>query len=57
MENQRILNLLNEANKCKFATRKWNIFKDNSKTNYGIRNEIIYNKEVLRSNFYDCSDA
>ena len=50
MEHQKILNLLNEANDSKFATRKWNIVNDNSKPNYDTTNEITYNKEVLKSN-------
>ena len=29
MEHQKILNLLNEANNSKFATKKWNIANDN----------------------------
>ena len=34
MQHQKILKSLNEANDSKFATRKWNIVNDNSKTNY-----------------------
>ena len=41
MENQKILNLLNEANDSKFVTRKWNVANNNSKTNYGVEIEII----------------
>ena len=51
MEHQKILNLLNEADDSKFATRKWNIVNDNSKSNYDITNEITYNTEILKSNF------
>ena len=47
MEHQKLLNLLNEANEFKFVTRKWNIVSDNSKANYNIGNETIYNTEVL----------
>ena len=43
MEHQEILNLLNEASDCKFLTRKWNIANDQSESNYGAGNEIIYN--------------
>ena len=43
MKHQKILNLLNEANDSKFATRKWNTVNDNSKANYEDGNEIIYN--------------
>ena len=38
MEQQKILNLLNEASDSKFVTRKLNIVKDNSKTNCEERN-------------------
>ena len=48
---------MNEAHNFKFVTRKWNISNDNSNANYSVGNEIIYNTEDLRSNFYDYSDA
>ena len=57
MEHQKTLNLLNEAKDSKFATRKWNIFNGQSNANYDIRNEIIYNTEVLKSNLCDYNDA
>ena len=57
MEHQKILNLLNEANDSKFATRKWNIVNDNSIPNYDTTNEITYNTEVLKSNLCDYNDA
>ena len=57
MEHQKILNLLNEANYCKFMARKWNIVNDNSKSNYAAANEITYNTEILKSNLYDLNDA
>ena len=38
-------------------TRKWNIVNDQSNTKYSIGNEIIYNKEVLKSNLFDQNDA
>ena len=38
-------------------TRKWNIFNDNSKTNYGVGTEIIYKTKVLKSNLCDYNDA
>ena len=47
MEHKKILNFLNEANHSKFVTRKWNIFKFNSKANYDVGNEIIYNANVF----------
>ena len=57
MEHQKMLNLLNEASDSKFVTKKWNIVNDQSNTNYDIRNEIIYNTEVLKSNLCDYNDA
>ena len=57
MEHQKILNLLNEANNSKFVTRKWKIVNDNSKANYDAGNEIIFNIEILKSNFCDYSNA
>ena len=41
MEHQKILNLLNEPNHCKFVTEKWWIVNDQSNKNYGVGNEII----------------
>ena len=57
MEDQKILNLLNELNNSKFVTKKWNIVNDQSNANYDVGNEIIYNREVLKSNLCDHSDA
>ena len=57
MEHQKILNLLNEASNSKFVTRKWNIPNDQSYGKYGERNEIIYNTQVLKSNFCNYKDA
>ena len=57
MEQQKILNLLNEACDSNFVTRKWNIVDDNLKSNYNETNEITCNTEVLESNFYDYNDA
>ena len=37
--------------------RKWNIVNDNSKANYNVGNEIIYNTEVLKSNLCDYNDV
>ena len=34
-------------------TRKWSIVNDNSKANYRVGNEIIYNTYVLRSDLCD----
>ena len=57
MENQKILNLLNEASDFKFVTRKWNIVIDQSNVNYDVGNEIIYNTEVLKFNLCDYNNA
>ena len=57
MEHQKVLNLLNDANNSKIVGRKWKILNDNSKSNYGSGNEIIYNTEVLKSNLCDHNDA
>ena len=57
MEQQKILNLLNEASGSKLVTRKWNIVNDQSNANYDAGNEIIYNTDVLKSNLCDCNDA
>ena len=57
MEHQKILNLLNEADNSKFATRKWNIVNSNSKASYEEGNEITYNTEVSKSNLCDYNNA
>ena len=57
MEHQKIINLLNEANDSKFATKKWNIFNDQSNENYDAGNEIICHTEVLKSNRCDYNDT
>ena len=46
-----------EANDSKFVTRKWNIINNQPNTNYGVGNEIMYNREVLKSNLCDYNDA
>ena len=38
-------------------TRKWNIANDQSNVNYDVRNKIIYNTGVLKSNLSDYDDA
>ena len=57
MEHQKILNLLSETIDFKFMTRKWNMVNDQSNVNYDVRNEIICNTEVLKSNFCDYKDG
>ena len=57
MQQQKILNLSNEANNSKFATRKCNIDNDNQKASYKEGSGITYNKELLKSNLFDYSDA
>ena len=48
---------MNEANNSKFVTIKWNIVNDNAKANSGVRNEITYDTEVLKSNLCDYNNA
>ena len=57
MEQQKLLNLLNEANDSKFVKRKWNIFNNNSKSNHDATNEITYKTEILKSNLFDYNEA
>ena len=38
-------------------TKKRNIANNQSNANYGLGNEVIYNTEVLKSNFCDYNDA
>ena len=57
VEHQKALNLLNEPNDSKFASVKWNIVNDQSNANYDVGNEIIYNTEILKSNFCDYNNA
>ena len=52
-----MLNLNNEINDSKFATRKWNNVIDNSKSSYDATNEITYNTEILKSNLCDYNDV
>ena len=57
MEHQKILNLLNEASDSKFFSRNWNIVSDQSNMSYSVGNEVIYSREVLKSNLGDNNDA
>ena len=57
MEHQKIINFLNEADNSKFVARKWNIVNDNSISNHGAGNEMIYNTEVLKYNLCDYNEA
>ena len=50
MRYKKILNFLNDANDFKFVTRKCSTVNDNSNPNYGVRDQISYNTEVLKSN-------
>ena len=51
MEHQKLLNPLNEASDSRFLTRKSNIVNDQLNASYDIGNEVIYETEVLKSNF------
>ena len=50
MEHQNILNLLNKAINSKYIKSQWNIIND-------VWSEIIYNKEILKSNLCEYNDA
>ena len=56
MEQKRLLNLLNESIDSKFTTRNQKIANDQSNANYDVRNETIYNTEVLKYNLCDYKD-
>ena len=49
--------MLNEASDSIFLARKWNIANDQSKVNYDIGSETVYNTEVLKSNLCDYNNA
>ena len=49
--------MFKKAYDSKIVRRKWNIVNDNSKANYNVGNEIIYNTEVLKSNLCDYNNA
>ena len=38
-------------------TIKWNIVSDQSNANFDVRNEVIYNKNILKSNLCDYNEA
>ena len=48
---------MNKGNNSKFATRKWNIANEKSKSNFDSTNKITYNTEILKSNLCDDNDA
>ena len=57
MEYQNVLNLLNKESDSKFATWKWSIVNDQSNGNYDAGDKIIYDTEVLKSNFCHYNNA
>ena len=57
MEHQKVLNLLNRANDYKFVIRKLRFVNDQSKANYDVGKEIIYNTKVWKSNLCDYNDG
>ena len=57
MEHQKVLNLLNQPNNCKFVTKKCNIFNNIRKANYNAGNEIAYNTEILKFKLCDYNDV
>ena len=59
MKTQKILNLLNssEIEFSKFATKKWNVIRNESKGNYSHKNPIKFLTSSLKSsrcNYSDC---
>ena len=42
MEHQKILHLLKDASNSKFVVRKWNNVNNNTRKNYDVGSEIIY---------------
>ena len=63
METQEIINLLNDTGNesSRFATRKWNVIRDQNNTEYGERNEndssIKFETKVIKSSLCDYSDT
>ena len=51
------MNLLNKASHSQFVIRKWSFVNDQSHPKFDVRNEIIYNTEVLKYNLCDYNDA
>ena len=48
---------MDEPNDSKFATRKWNLDNDNSKVNYGVGDEINWNRGILKFNLCNYKDS
>ena len=46
-----ILDLLNKTSDSRFVTKKLNIVNDQSSANFNVGTKIIYNTEVLKSNY------
>ena len=57
MESQKLSKLLNKARDSTLVTKKWNIVKDPLYANCAVWNEIIYSKEVLKSNSFSFNDV
>ena len=59
METQMLVNLLNDTDNenSKFATKKWYVINDDSKSNYSQENEIKFLTRSLESSLCDYSDA
>ena len=57
MEHQKILNSMNGTGNSKFVTWNWNMGNDQSNTDYGVENEIIFNTEIIKSNLCDYNHA
>ena len=59
METQKIINLLNDSDNenSKFATKKWYIVDNESKSNYSHHNPIKFLTKSIESSLCDYSDA
>ena len=59
METQKIINLLNGSHNkdSKFATKKWYVINDESKSNYSQENLIKFLTESIESSLCDYSDS
>ena len=59
MDTQKIVNLLNGSDNenSKFATKKWYIIDNESKSNYSYHNPIKFLTKSIKSSFCDYSDV
>ena len=57
MEHYKISKLLNDSTLSKFVTKKWINVNDLSSSQYSVNKNIRFKTSMLRSDFYDYSDA